>query len=255
MCIIIAKPKGIELPKKEILKRCFENNPDGTGFMYIKNGKVRIEKGYFTFEQFYSDLIDLVNKDTPVVIHNRIKTHGDLSAENTHPFALTSDSKFMKNSRCSTDVGVAHNGIISLTSSYYYQETDSDTVKFVKEYLSLIVTDSKYYEDKRTVLLIEKLIGKTNKLALLSKDGHIELINDFIKDNGVYYSNSSYKSKELPTCKYKEFDVDWEFYKLNNGKYDFDERFCPMTQDGDMDYCDKCAYKQKCLFYKATGGK
>ena len=43
MCIIVAKPKGQDVPSKEILKQCFTKNPDGAGMMYpvkVKDGKV-----------------------------------------------------------------------------------------------------------------------------------------------------------------------------------------------------------------------
>ena len=52
MCIIVVKDKNKPLPKLEYLKNCFENNPDGMGFMYLKNNKVIIDKGYMTYKSF-----------------------------------------------------------------------------------------------------------------------------------------------------------------------------------------------------------
>lgn len=34
MCIIIVKNSRMDLPDKEILKRCWNKNPHGAGFMY-----------------------------------------------------------------------------------------------------------------------------------------------------------------------------------------------------------------------------
>ena len=52
MCIIIAKEKYGRLPSEKELKNCFTNNSDGAGFMYVKNGKVVIDKGYMKYEAF-----------------------------------------------------------------------------------------------------------------------------------------------------------------------------------------------------------
>ena len=56
MCIIVYKPIGIDLPDKKTLETCFENNPDGAGFMYRKGREIRIRKGYMNFLSFYRAL-------------------------------------------------------------------------------------------------------------------------------------------------------------------------------------------------------
>lgn len=40
MCIIVVKEKNKDLPKLSYLENCFDNNPDGMGFMYTDKGKV-----------------------------------------------------------------------------------------------------------------------------------------------------------------------------------------------------------------------
>jgi len=193
MCIIVVKPSGVKLPSKERLQICFNNNKDGAGFMYLKNKMVRIAKGYFTFDQFYNDLKEVAKKDVPVVMHFRIVSKGLKNAENTHPFPVTDNDLFIKNQNVSCKVGIAHNGTISspiLTVS----SGDSDTLTFARDFLPLIVYDNpKYYEDKDNIKLIEKIIGGFNKLAILSNDGHIEMINHFIEDDGCFYSNYTYE--------------------------------------------------------------
>lgn len=265
MCIIVCKPAGIKLPSKERLERCFNINKDGAGFMFIEKNKVRIERGYFTFEDFYKDLKHSIKLDTPCVMHFRIGTHGTKSADNTHPFAVSDNDMFLKNQRCYTDVGVAHNGIISLTSSSYSSHVNgiwssdntSDTYKFVKEYLSLIIENYKFYQDDNALKLIEKLIGSSNKLAFLSKDGHIQMINNFIEDEGIFYSNSSYKPVETTTITprhkscYSDIGYDWEFFRLDKTGYDFTVGACPATCEDDYSYCSRCSNKKSCLFYKS----
>ena len=47
MCIIVVKPAMVEMPKMEILKRCFENNNDGAGFAYrLPDSEVHYQKGF-----------------------------------------------------------------------------------------------------------------------------------------------------------------------------------------------------------------
>ena len=60
MCIIIVKNSRMDLPDKEILKRCWNKNPHGAGFMY--NYKVL----YFILE--YQQVVKLMRE---IVIHTR----------------------------------------------------------------------------------------------------------------------------------------------------------------------------------------
>ena len=73
MCIAIYKPEGHLIPQ-ETLERCFNANPDGAGYMFHKNDKLYIKKGFFTFKEFWSSYKRDKSKQT--VIHFRIKTHG-----------------------------------------------------------------------------------------------------------------------------------------------------------------------------------
>ena len=46
------RKKNGRLPKEEELKRSFEYNLDGAGFMYVDNGEVVVDKGYMTWNSF-----------------------------------------------------------------------------------------------------------------------------------------------------------------------------------------------------------
>jgi hypothetical protein len=43
MCIAILKPEG-EILTKDTLKTCFNNNQDGSGFMFAKDGELIMER-------------------------------------------------------------------------------------------------------------------------------------------------------------------------------------------------------------------
>ena len=192
MCVIAYKPLNVAFPEERILKNCFENNPDGAGFMYSFEGSVHIHKGYDTFEAFYKALNKAREKTgdkVPYVMHFRIATQG-YEKTMTHPFPLSSKMDNLKKLRGKCSIGVAHNGIIDLTSDG--SRSYSDTMKFITDYLSLIIRGYDWDKDERTCTLIENLISGS-RLAILDKNGHCKLLGKgWEESKGVSYSNNSY---------------------------------------------------------------
>ena len=195
MCIIVYKPSQAKLPEKQVLKKCWKNNPDGAGYMFPSKDMVIIKKGFMNFNDFYKQLIydkNQYGEFTPFVLHFRVSTQAGVTKECTHPFPLSDNMDALKKLRVKAQCGIAHNGVISLTSDRWNKTiTYSDTMKFITDYLTLIITTKKWYEDKSKLTLIEKLAE--SKLAIMMGDGHVELIGRFIEDNGCYYSNEYYK--------------------------------------------------------------
>lgn len=181
MCIAVAKPKGFAVTKK-ILQNCFDNNPDGAGFCVEIDGNLVVNKGYFTFEDFYTAYQPYENEKA--LIHFRIRTHGDLNKENCHPFFV------------SDDIAMIHNGIIYNVSA---KGTESDTIVFNNMHLRPIV--SKYGQDALTSSalkpIIEHFIGGS-KLALFVKGQEDfvffnEHLGNYSKE-GIWFSNSSWQT-------------------------------------------------------------
>ena len=119
MCIIAAKAAGIPMPNRERIKTMWDGNRDGAGLMYVENGQVRIEKGFMKYKDF-TKVLDRLEKRldltaTPVVMHFRITTHGGTKPENCHPFPITDNVGALKKLTITTDLGVAHNGIIPIS--------------------------------------------------------------------------------------------------------------------------------------------
>lgn len=224
MCIIAYKPIDVNFPTNETLKTCFENNPDGAGFMYPSEDGVHIHKGFMTFNEFNKALAPLKKKNLPVVMHFRITTHGGTSPEMTQPFPCTSKTKKLKKLVSLSRVGIAHNGIIDMTRD---AKSISDTALFIKRYASFLIKDSEYYRDERIARMIEEMIG--SKMAILSKDGHVEILGKgwTHTDDGMWYSNTSYEP------------WDWKsYYKGYNSKdkncygyYDWDDWYDEMGKD------------------------
>ena len=199
MCIAIAKKIGSKCPSLDTLHNCWESNPDGAGFAFNDAGRVVIKKGFMTWGDFktawlrYSKRYDFDNRG--VLIHFRISTHGGTNPQNTHPFPVISDTGMMQKSECVCDYAAIHNGVISLTSSQAYKEhTVSDTLVFIRDYLSLIAQNKSWFKRRSNIELIDLLIdAPSSKMAILNGRGEIIYTNGFIEDNGVLYSNQSYK--------------------------------------------------------------
>ena len=155
MCIAIYKPMGVEFPSKKILKTCFNNNPHGAGFMVATGDKIMIHKGFMEFSDFWRALKksrSIYDSASAYVMHFRISTQGGVRRDGCHPFPLSGDMEELRKLDTECEIGIAHNGIISLTSKGYGKDIDySDTMKFITDYLSLIIKDRGYFKDDDTV--------------------------------------------------------------------------------------------------------
>ena len=206
------------MPDYDTLKNCWENNPDGAGFAYAYNGKVFIKKGFMTFDSFMDSLNKCDKKynfkNCGVLLHFRIATHGGINAGMTHPFPIVDDEGCLEKIEYVSDYAVIHNGIISLTS-YKASKTGglSDTAIFIKDYLTKIAGNKNWLYQKCNMELIEELID--SKMAILDKNGNIQMTSGFTEEKGVFYSNSSYKQNH-----YKYYSApskwDWDDYYTND---------------------------------------
>lgn len=212
MCIIMYKPKGIELPNDTILENCFDDNPDGAGLMFRqKNGRIKTIKGFMFCEEMYNAL-DKIEKEynlteLDLVMHFRYATQGKICPENCHPFPVTNKKIDLRELNIESDVGVAHNGVIS----FCYDKRKnalSDTQIFIKDYLSTIPV--KQYNNNAIIKLIYE--ATNSKFAIMTYWKTI-LLGDFIEDKGIYYSNSSYKTIRKPiSYKYAYYNKDYKCY-------------------------------------------
>lgn len=179
MCIIVAIPQGKQVTK-QTLKRCWDNNPHGGGFMYSNGNKVIVNKEMASFKKYWKAFTQAKdNYDTSFVCHFRISTHGKINETNCHPFLVNKN------------LGFAHNGII-----YAAPKSDnfSDTYMFNEAILKHL--PNTFLTNTAHVSLISQYIGSGSKLAFLNTKGEITIINDKagVWDDGVWYSNTGYKA-------------------------------------------------------------
>ena len=177
MCLAIYKPKGVEIPKKN-LKRGFEENDHGCGFAYAIHGRIEIAKGFKSFGEFW-DSVKPLQPRYPMLIHFRLATHGDRTPANMHPFSV-----------CKGKFAVIHNGIINIKT----EGNKSDTATFCSQVLEPMYRKH-YMDDSGLKYLIETSIGSGNKIAVLRCDGRHMIYNESSGHwhKGAWYSNDSYK--------------------------------------------------------------
>ena len=188
MCIAIYKPEG-KVISKDTLIECYNGNPDGAGFMYAQNKKLHIEKGFFSFDSFYEAY--KLHEQKQTVIHFRIKTHGKIDTTNCHPFAVNSS------------IGFVHNGVIT----GFGDTNHSDTIGFNHNILQPLVHkwgNLALFQDP-IIDLIEGRIGYS-KLVFLDRHGNHKIMNESkgVWDDGVWYSNNSYKPYVAPVSTWKD---------------------------------------------------
>jgi glutamine amidotransferase len=188
MCIAIYKPEE-KVISKATLQECYSSNPDGAGFMYAEDKQLQIQKGFFSFDSFYNAYKK--HQDKKVVIHFRIKTHGEINETNCHPFAVNSSLAFV------------HNGIINGLDG---DKAFSDTIHFNEQILQPLVNkwgNLALFQDPM-INLIESRIGYS-KLIFLDRHNNHKIMNEHKGewDDGVWYSNNSYKPYVAPVTSWK----------------------------------------------------
>lgn len=168
MCVLLYKPKGVNLPDKEIITACHLANPHGNGFAS--------ETDFFkslSFSQFY-DRLQNVSTEEACIIHFRLATHGSICRANCHPFRKGG-------------ITFAHNGILSVRPDG--DMTDSETA--FRKYLYPVVKRHGINSDE-TAYAVKQIIG-CSRFALM-QGAEVRLFGDFRQFEGVYYSNGRFIS-------------------------------------------------------------
>jgi glutamine amidotransferase len=178
MCLAIFKPAKCVI-SEESLRNGWQGNSDGAGFAFVRNNKVQLSKGFMTVKEFlegYNAAIK-ANRKSPFVVHFRIRSQGDKSVGNTHPFPIKGGV-------------LIHNGNLEGTGSEY-GKGKSDTALFAEKFADRL--------DYATVNAHKKEFSDAvgyNKIVLLYDDMKHVILNESYGhwDNDVWYSNRSYQS-------------------------------------------------------------
>jgi predicted glutamine amidotransferase len=209
--------------------------------MYAHKNKVYIEKGFMNFEDFYNRLMEIDRKihlkNKSLVLHFRIGTSGKNDGATCHPFPITNNFDLLRAEKTTAKIAMVHNGIIS---NYAYDKILSDTQNYVKDFVfCLYELNNNFLNNKYILPVLEQSCNNT-KLAFLTSDDKIYYVGDFIEDNGIYYSNAtykySYKKYYNTTTKYYGNYADyWDYYDdYYENTYDKEE-----TDENDMIYYEE----------------
>lgn len=230
MCLIIAKPAGVKMPHNKLLKRAFENNKDGFGLAYrIAGGMPHIKKGAMTFKaikKLIRTIPDAIDAD--VILHFRYATKGHIWEGNCHPFPLSYSYDKLTALDITSRMAIAHNGIIFSSTAYgswQTQDTESglsDTQEFIRDYL-VDIGDAIFNKGVRKLIEDDTM----SKFAILTTKG-ILLIGNFTNENGLYFSNDSFKTPNY-----------WKPIKTTT-KPKIPYTIPSTRKQGDMFLCDFC---------------
>ena len=202
MCVICFKPAGKEMPSEETIRTMFENNPHGSGFALQGdvdgNGKfvVKYKKGFMKVEDLLNELKKYDNlKDLSVAMHFRIKTSGETDQFTCHPFPLSANYGELRKLEGNGPV-LFHNGVFSGLGGIIDPKS-SDTQDFVAGVATRYLMKARMPKKIHNAVMGE-IIG-TCRVLVLYPNKHFPSLRwgEWVEDNGIFYSNSSYKKKEV----------------------------------------------------------
>ncbi len=194
MCIMLVVPKGVALPSDAILSQCWTRNDDGAGYMYAKNGRLHIGKGYMTLAPFL-EAVHALPSDVDRVLHFRIGTTGAKDGSMTHPHLVSPAPDYTDASypmQVQGEVAICHNGILSGLIVPPGSKR-SDTAIFADDVLADL--PAKWWEHPGTHWLIEAWMGTHNKIVVLTAAGQLYILHakQGTWEAGVWYSNTSFR--------------------------------------------------------------
>ena len=188
MCVICVSGRGVEQPDKRTISNMFMYNSHGAGYMFARRGRVEIHKGYDNLKDYLKAIDDehFTSEDV-VIYHFRIATQAR-RYEMTQPFPMEADDELLEAWDCWADIGIAHNGIISLTSNGH--PLMSDTALYIRDYLVPRIKSEK--DIPPLIDTIEDEIDGS-RLAILCGNGNYYLCGRWIYEHGLLFSNDSYQ--------------------------------------------------------------
>ena len=244
MCIIIAKPAGVSLPSVDTLKTCWDANPDGSGIALAQGSHVSITKGFMAWSDFENALSLIPDTTTPaMIIHFRIATHGAVMPSTCHPFPVTDSVEALGAQNSMDSLVITHNGIIHGMDT---DDATSDTMAYIRDVMTpLRRLCPDIIHDENALDIIGSTIG--SKMALIDSAGDLVTIGDFEEDNGVFYSNSSYKAPRFT----RWTPTDWTEYRTWWYESDVPATDDTMDFNGSdvlpFDHCQGCVERWECL--------
>lgn len=179
MCIIALKSEKVVLSNNQ-LHLLWIRNPHGAGIMYSDNDQLVIHKGLMSFDEFLKTYHE-IGPMRKMVMHFRVRTHGELSGKMTHPFTIQKGV-----------LGMCHNGIIRRLVN---QTTNSlsDTAILAKKIRTNWVNPLSAIKNDFIRETLETYVGQS-RVVFMDNTGQTYILNENLGYwvNGVWYSNEKY---------------------------------------------------------------
>lgn len=166
MCIIvISEKKPLKLAS---FVDFHAHNQDGAGIMTAHDGKVHTHVSLDGPSAMYTQYMQMYREGVPMFLHYRMKTHGKIDLDNTHPYLVYR----WENGK---ELWMMHNGV--LTTGNKTNPDMSDTWHFIQERLQELSRDyPKWFMNVELLEWLGKFIGN-NRFVLLDSDGDYGIVN------------------------------------------------------------------------------
>lgn len=185
MCLIIHKPRSIEIPA-DLLEAAVSLNSDGWGLMgFSPEGDLLIERhAKVDLEQILAT--ERKYRGAEYVLHLRKRTRGAANVENAHPFKVTDGVYMMHNGTIKLDTRIA-----GMSDSWHFV---SEILRPLAQRRQGILLDNAFHR------LLEIALKPENKLALLDyPERRIILINQAhgAELDGLWLSSTRWIDRRL----------------------------------------------------------
>jgi hypothetical protein len=197
MCIAILSEFGVDLPTKEVLRRCWDKNSDGAGFAYLTvNDTWMVEKGLMKFKHFWKRFKSHnFTSENTVLIHFRVGTSGRIDYGKcypgcTHPFPVSDKEEELMSLKYEHENIIMHNGVVGGGDGNL-----SDTQEAIRDYVYPLIDK---IEDKkfRKIMChcLETDLVKGGSRWFVATGPTYRLLGNWILDDEtkIWYSNSGY---------------------------------------------------------------
>ena len=193
MCVAIYKPSGVKAPSLEVLRACWDANPDGAGMAYnARKGGFAISKGFMKWEKFEEayKAVSPDNTHLQMFFHFRIATHGSVRPGNCHPFPVSNKLTELQACHGRYNAVLMHNGVLPLVPVL---KDTSDSQELARRLAAFTDKESL----KNAITLIGEMVGSSKVAIWLDKN--VYLLGTWQTHEGCYFSNLHWQYR-TKTC-------------------------------------------------------
>lgn len=181
MCLLMHKPAASVITR-ELADDIYKRNEDGFGIMYAEDNMLYTQKTLGNADAIWE--IIQANQHREMLLHWRMRTHGNIDLTNCHPYEVYGDGSTMP-------VYMMHNGVLSTGNSK--DATKSDTWHYIRDWIHpLTANDPSILFTHQMRTFISGHIGSSNKFAMMNHLGEVSICNrtSGIEHAGLWFSNT-----------------------------------------------------------------